>query len=83
LANLQRALVNLAVSVLVLADKFGRSLVSLSYLKHGVVHVDTSLLAVLAKIVVAANRTHESNATDWAHLATVTDNSVEYFISLV
>lgn len=45
--------------------------------------MDTSLLAVFAKIVVAANRTHESNTTDWAHLTTIANNSVKDFISLV
>lgn len=61
--------------ICVLANNLVRSLVSLSNLEHGVLAVDSLSFAVLAEVVVVANRTHVTDANNGGHFATIAHNS--------
>ena len=60
--------------ICILANNLVRSLASLSNFEHGVLTVDTFSFAVLAEVVVVANRAHVPDTNNGGYFATITNN---------
>jgi len=68
--------------VVILADELQRSLLGVSNLQHWIWKWLELLLALFAEVVVVSHRTLVSNASDWAFVAAITDDTLVNHFSL-